>query len=198
MHDLTERWAIQTQRFSLPSSLGPELSRFWGNRTSVSHQPPSPFSQPITFSLSLYYCLVLSAIIGCLAAVGCWESLVFSVLWPPWMRPHFGSVNPGGLGLYKCFYFSSFFFLFMIIHYHPEKTLTLHACLLKGYLYFFLLIFLLYVESISEIFHCMLAKTHYRYCNHWLNLRNVTLGRQISWGVRSSSFVFLRCAFCSS
>lgn len=33
----------------------------------------------------LYYCLVLCAVIGCLAAVGCWEALVFSVLWLPWI-----------------------------------------------------------------------------------------------------------------
>lgn len=71
MHDLTERWASQTQGFSLPSSLGPELSRFWGNRTTVSHhQPPLPSSQTITFSLPVLslYCLV-SAVTGCLAAV---------------------------------------------------------------------------------------------------------------------------------
>lgn len=49
---------------------------------SIAFQPTNHFSP------SLYYYLVLSALIGCLAAVGCWESLVFSVLWPPRMWQH--------------------------------------------------------------------------------------------------------------
>lgn len=60
-HAWFDRWAVQTQRFSLPFSLGPELSRFWANRTSVS--PWSPLlhlasQSPLTSSL--FRCLLLS------------------------------------------------------------------------------------------------------------------------------------------
>lgn len=124
MHDLPERWATQTQRFSLPSSLGPELSRFWGNRTTVSHQPPLPFSQTITFSLPLCFLFTasVSAVAGCLAAVGCWESRVFSVLWPPRMWQRLGSVSPRGLGLWKI---SPFLFVYPT---EPYRGDTNPAC----------------------------------------------------------------------
>lgn len=59
----SEVWTIETQRFSLPSSLGPELSRFWENRTSVSHPFPLPVSQSVASSL-----LLRSLLTGCLAA----------------------------------------------------------------------------------------------------------------------------------
>lgn len=84
-------WEIQTQRFSLPSSLGPELSRFWGNRTSVSHQSPSFFCQPIIFLLLLlpgFWCCHYW-LCGCNMMLGIFSTQCGSK----------DSVRPVGLGL---------------------------------------------------------------------------------------------------
>lgn len=60
--------SVQTQGLCLPSSLGPELSRFWVSRTSVSHQPPPhPRSANQSRPCSLSF---LSTLIGCLALLG--------------------------------------------------------------------------------------------------------------------------------
>lgn len=68
MHNPSLSWApVQTHGLSLPSSLGPELSRFWVYRTSVSHLPPSLLSQTIMSFLSLIFpllSLVVWRIIG--------------------------------------------------------------------------------------------------------------------------------------
>lgn len=86
-HAWCEWWAIQTQRFSLPSSLGPELSRFWGNRTSVSSLVSIAFWPASHFYPVLYYCLVLSVLSHWLLWLqrDCWEALAFSALWLPRM-----------------------------------------------------------------------------------------------------------------
>lgn len=115
---------------------------------SIAFQPTNYFSLPFP-----YYCVVFSAVIGCLAAVGCWEPLVFSVLWPPWMQHHMVlPVQPA----FGCKRVTDDMFL-CLTQYHTEKTLTLHACLLQS-------CFPLFDFIISLAFsHYMLAKTHNRY-----------------------------------
>ena len=149
-------WEIQTQRFSLPSSLGPELSRFWGNRTSVSHPPPptSPFRQANLFSFFLFFLLFSLFLPGSLCchrlSVLQWDagnqSLVFSVLWPPRTWQTF--VSPAGRRGCK-----NNLNVFFLLQYHTEKTLTLHVLPLASCFLF------LHPESFS---HYTLATTHTR------------------------------------
>lgn len=91
---------------------------------SIAFQPANHFSP------SLSYCLVLYAVIGCLATVGCWKSLVFSVLWPPWMWQHLILSVQQALGCKRItliFVFLNFFVCVCITKSYREDTN--HACM---------------------------------------------------------------------
>ncbi len=112
---------------------------------SIAFQPTNHFPPP------LYYCLVLSALIGCLAAVGCWESLVFSVLWPPRIWQHLVLSVQQALG---CKRITLIFSCVCITISYREDTNP--ACVpIASCFYSFLTYFL-------EFSHYMLAKTHSR------------------------------------
>lgn len=189
-------WEIQTQRFSLPSSLGPELSRFWGNRTSVSH-PHCLSAKPISFlffvftflSISAWFALLSSAVC---AAVGCWES--FAGLFCPLASADVANncqvrrASRGGV--VKTIQISSSFTT-------PHREDTNPACVAS----FASCFLFLHPESFSRY---MLATTHSRTprsCLLSFNARIRTLkGRMISFGcghVKFTSF-FCVCVTCST
>lgn len=189
-------WEIQTQRFSLPSSLGPELSRFWGNRTSVSH-PHCLSAKPISFlffvftflSISAWFALLSSAVC---AAVGCWES--FAGLFCPLASADVANncqvrrASRGGV--VKTIQISSSFTT-------PHREDTNPACVAS----FASCFLFLHPESFSRY---MLATTHSRTPRSRLlsfNARIRTLkGRMISFGcghVKFTSF-FCVCVTCST
>lgn len=187
-------WEIQTQRFSLPSSLGPELSRFWGNRTSVSH-PHCLSAKPISFFcfyLSLYFCLVRSAVIGCLCCSGMLGISRWSFLSSGLGGRGKHLSSPAGLegGVVKTIQISFSFTT-------PHREDTNPACVAS-----FASCFLFpHPESFSRY---MLATTHSRTPRSRLlsfNARIRTLkGRMISFGcghVKFTSF-FCVCVTCST
>lgn len=189
-------WEIQTQRFSLPSSLGPELSRFWGNRTSVSH-PHCLSAKPISFlffvftflSISAWFALLSSAVC---AAVGCWES--FAGLFCPLASADVANncqvQRASRGGVVKTIQISFSFTT-------PHREDTNPACVAS-----FASCFLFpHPESFSRY---MLATTHSRTprsCLLSFNARIRTLkGRMISFGcghVKFTSF-FCVCVTCST
>lgn len=78
MHSTSVSWApVQTRGLSLPSSLGPELSRFWVCRTSVSHLPPPLLSQPIMSSFTPVCSLCSHWLAGINGVVGLHSSVFF-------------------------------------------------------------------------------------------------------------------------
>lgn len=189
-------WEIQTQRFSLPSSLGPELSRFWGNRTSVSH-PHCLSAKPISFfCLFLPFSLFLPGSLCChRLSVLQWDagnqSLVFSVLWPRRMwQTIVKSKRASRGGVVKTIQISFSFTT-------PHREDTNPACVAS-----FASCFLFpHPESFSRY---MLATTHSRTPRSRLlsfNARIRTLkGRMISFGcghVKFTSF-FCVCVTCST
>lgn len=189
-------WEIQTQRFSLPSSLGPELSRFWGNRTSVSH-PHCLSAKPISFlffvftflSISAWFALLSSAVC---AAVGCWESVagLFCPLASADVANNCQVRRASRGGVVKTIQISSSFTT-------PHREDTNPACVAS-----FASCFLFpHPESFSRY---MLATTHSRTPRSRLlsfNARIRTLkGRMISFGcghVKFTSF-FCVCVTCST
>lgn len=100
---------------------------------SIAFQPTNHFFS--FFSITAWF---FSAVIGCLAAVGCWEPLVFSVLWPPWMWQHLVLPVQQAFG---CKRITDEIFL-CLTQYHTEKTLTLHVCLLQAVLLLFVSYFI--------------------------------------------------------
>lgn len=189
-------WEIQTQRFSLPSSLGPELSRFWGNRTSVSH-PHCLSAKPISFfflfftflSISAWFALLSSAVC---AAVGCWESVagLFCPLASADVANNCQVQRASRGGVVKTIQISFSFTT-------PHREDTNPACVAS----FASCFLFLHPESFSRY---MLATTHSRTPRSRLlsfNARIRTLkGRMISFGcghVKFTSF-FCVCVTCST
>lgn len=189
-------WEIQTQRFSLPSSLGPELSRFWGNRTSVSH-PHCLSAKPISFlffvftflSISAWFALLSSAVC---AAVGCWESVagLFCPLASADVANNCQVRRASRGGVVKTIQISFSFTT-------PHREDTNPACVAS----FASCFLFLHPESFSRY---MLATTHSRTPRSRLlsfNARIRTLkGRMISFGcghVKFTSF-FCVCVTCST